>query len=98
MDTAPPLPSLSIPAHPAVCGEDCCTGGSAIAAAALDTGRPELIRRAFRLEYATVAWMVVEAVIAVWSGVHARSVSLLAFGIDSLIELASAGVLLRWTE
>jgi hypothetical protein len=31
MDTAPRLPSLSIPARPAVCREDCCTGGSAIA-------------------------------------------------------------------
>ena len=38
--------------------------------------------------------MVVEAVVAIWSGVQAASVSLLAFGIDSLIELASADVLI----
>jgi divalent metal cation (Fe/Co/Zn/Cd) transporter len=55
------------------------------------------------LEYATVAWMVIEATVAIWSGVQAASVCLLAFGIDSLIELASAGVViwrltveLRW--
>ena len=53
-----------------------------------------LIRRAFRLGYATLAWMVVEAVIAIWAGVQSESVCLLAFGTDSLIELASAGVLI----
>lgn len=58
------------------------------------TPRVALIRSAFRLEYVTVAWMVIEAAVAVWSGVSADSVSLLAFGIDSLIELASAGVLI----
>jgi divalent metal cation (Fe/Co/Zn/Cd) transporter len=38
--------------------------------------------------------MVVEAAIALASGLMARSVSLIAFGVDSLIELASAGVLI----
>jgi divalent metal cation (Fe/Co/Zn/Cd) transporter len=60
----------------------------------IDPGRPALIRRAFWLESATVAWMVVEAAVAIWAGVQAASVSLVAFGIDSLIELASAGVLI----
>ena len=58
------------------------------------TPRALLIRAAFRLEWFTVAWMVVEAVVALASGVMARSISLIAFGIDSLIELASAGVLI----
>jgi divalent metal cation (Fe/Co/Zn/Cd) transporter len=53
--------------------------------------RADLVRQAFILEYATLAWMVMEAAVAIWSGVRAGSVSLLAFGIDSLIELASAG-------
>ncbi len=56
--------------------------------------RRDLIVQAFRLEYATVAWMVIEAAVAIGSGIAAASVSLLAFGIDSLIELLSAGVLL----
>ena len=58
------------------------------------TPRAQLIRAAFRLEWLTVAWMVVEAAIALASGLMARSVSLIAFGVDSLIELASAGVLI----
>jgi divalent metal cation (Fe/Co/Zn/Cd) transporter len=59
-----------------------------------DTERAALIREAFRLEWFTIAWMTVEAVVAVASGIAANSISLLAFGIDSLIELASAGVLI----
>ncbi|HUN38688.1 MAG TPA: cation transporter [Acetobacteraceae bacterium] len=59
-----------------------------------EPARHALIRRAFRLEYATLAWMAIEAAVAIASSVDARSVSLLAFGIDSVIELASAGVLL----
>jgi divalent metal cation (Fe/Co/Zn/Cd) transporter len=38
--------------------------------------------------------MVVEAAIALASGLMARSISLIAFGVDSLIELASACVLI----
>ena len=56
--------------------------------------RQNLIRQAFLLEYATIAWMVIEAAVAISSGAAAASVSLLAFGIDSLIELASACVLI----
>src|ERR1700730_10219899 len=59
-----------------------------------DIERAALIRKAFRLEWFTVAWMTVEAVIAIASGIAARSISLTAFAIDSLIELASAGVLI----
>ncbi|MGA8398930.1 MAG: cation transporter [Stellaceae bacterium] len=56
--------------------------------------RARLIREAFRLEYLTVAWMVVEAGVAITSGVAAHSITLVAFGFDSLIELASAAVLI----
>ncbi len=94
MDTAPPLPPLSVTERPTACCDDSCCAGESSFAVAFDPGRTALIRRAFWLEYATVAWMVVEAVIAIWAGVQAASVSLLAFGIDSLIELASAGVLI----
>ena len=52
-----------------------------------------LIRRAVWLEYLTLSWMVVEAAIGIGSGVAAGSLVLTAFGIDSLIELASACVL-----
>src|SRR5450759_4761667 len=56
--------------------------------------RTVLIQSAFRLEWLTVAWMVVEALVAIGSGVIAGSLTLTAFGIDSVIELVSAGVLI----
>jgi divalent metal cation (Fe/Co/Zn/Cd) transporter len=53
-----------------------------------------LIHRAFRLEWLTIAWMTVEAIVAVAAGVTAGSLVVLAFGLDSVIELMSAGVLM----
>ena len=58
------------------------------------TERLSLIREAFRLEWLTIGWMTVEAVVAIASGVAAGSLVLVAFGLDSVIELASAGVLM----
>jgi divalent metal cation (Fe/Co/Zn/Cd) transporter len=55
--------------------------------------RAALIRQAFRLECITLAWMTIEAAVAIGFGVAAGSLTLTAFGIDSLIELASAIVL-----
>jgi divalent metal cation (Fe/Co/Zn/Cd) transporter len=59
-----------------------------------EASRSDLVRRAFRLEWFTVGWMLIEAAVAIGSGVAAHSLSLIAFGADSLIELSSAGVLL----
>src|SRR6516162_158549 len=56
--------------------------------------RLTLVREAFRLEWLTIGWMTVEAVVAIASGLTAGSLVLTAFGLDSLIELASAGVLI----
>jgi divalent metal cation (Fe/Co/Zn/Cd) transporter len=56
--------------------------------------RRQLIKQAFVLEYATLAWMLIEAVVAIASGLLAHSLVLTAFGIDSVIELTSAVVLL----
>lgn len=53
-----------------------------------------LVRRAFFLEWVTVGWMIVEGAVAIVSSIASHSMTLLAFGIDSLIELLSAGVLL----
>src|SRR5215471_20997421 len=63
-------------------------------AAVLEGRRRELVREAFFLEYVTLAWMVIEAGVAIGASVAAHSITLLAFGIDSLIELASAIVLI----
>ena len=56
--------------------------------------RTELVRQAFWLEWLTIAWMVIEAIVAIASGLEAHSITLLAFGLDSVIELISAGVLI----
>ena len=61
---------------------------------AVPLARTDLVQRAFRLEWLTIGWMTIEALVAVGSGIAARSVTLLAFGLDSIIELASAGVLI----
>jgi hypothetical protein len=55
--------------------------------------RPDLVYLASRLEWLTAVWLVIEAVVAIGSGIAANSLSLIAFGADSLIELVSAGVL-----
>jgi divalent metal cation (Fe/Co/Zn/Cd) transporter len=56
--------------------------------------RLPLIREAFRLEWLTIGWMTIEAVVSIGAGLLAGSLVVLAFGLDSLIELASAGALM----
>jgi len=56
--------------------------------------RHALIRQAFRLEWVTIGWMTVEAAVAIGAGLAAGSLSLMAFGLDSAIELISAFVLI----
>ena len=51
-----------------------------------------LTRRGFRLEYASMAWMTVEAAVAVTSGIIASSIALVGFGLDSVIEFFAAAV------
>jgi divalent metal cation (Fe/Co/Zn/Cd) transporter len=53
------------------------------------------LRIAFVLALVGMTWMVVEGVVAVWSGIAANSVALVAFGLDSAIELAAAA-LVTW--
>jgi divalent metal cation (Fe/Co/Zn/Cd) transporter len=59
-----------------------------------EIARRTLIRNAFRLEWITFGWMLIEAAVAISSGFVANSLTLIAFGIDSVIELISSGVLL----
>lgn len=56
--------------------------------------RVGLIREALLFEWITIAWMVIEAVVAIGSGIAAQSITLTAFGLDSVIELISALVLI----
>jgi len=57
-----------------------------------DLGR--LRRRGFALEYFSMAWMTAEAGVAVTAGIVAGSVALTGFGLDSVIELASAAIVI----
>ena len=50
-------------------------------------------RTALWLVGVTLAYNVIEAVVALWSGAEAESIALLGFGFDSVIECAAAIVL-----
>jgi divalent metal cation (Fe/Co/Zn/Cd) transporter len=59
-----------------------------------DVERQEQIRTGIWIELVAIGWMIVEAGIALIIGFLTRSISLQGFGIDSIIELISGGVLL----
>ncbi len=52
------------------------------------------LRRGRRLEYFTIGWNAIEAVVAIVAGSLAGSTALLGFGVDSAIESTSGGALL----
>ena len=52
-----------------------------------------LRKTALVLVYAGLLWNLVEAVVALWAGAQAGSVAMLAFGLDSIVELFAGGVL-----
>ena len=60
----------------------------------MTTSTPDLQRRGLRLEYLTVAWNVIEAIVAVASGVVANSIALVGFGLDSTVEIFAACVVI----
>ena len=49
-----------------------------------------------RVEYLSIAWTSLEAIVGVTAGILAGSVALIGFGADSIIEVASSCVLLWW--
>ena len=79
-----------------VCADECCAPPPSVLPARPERSaeRQALIGQAFRLEWLTLGWMTIEAVVAIGAGLTAGSLVLMAFGLDSLIELASAGVLI----
>jgi len=56
--------------------------------------RADNIKTGRRLEYLTIGWNSLEAIIAVGAGAIAGSVALVGFGIDSIIEVSSGAILL----
>jgi divalent metal cation (Fe/Co/Zn/Cd) transporter len=57
--------------------------------------RESNVRRARRLEYLTIGWNSLEAIIAGVAGFVSGSIALVSFGLDSVIEVSS-GVALLW--
>jgi divalent metal cation (Fe/Co/Zn/Cd) transporter len=55
---------------------------------------PGLHLRAIRLEQFSIAWMLIEAGVAITAGIIAGSLALTSFGFDSIIELVSAVLVL----
>jgi divalent metal cation (Fe/Co/Zn/Cd) transporter len=53
-----------------------------------------LIKKGIYVEIVSIFWMVIEAVVALSAGIATHSLSLEAFGMDSIIELISGSVLL----
>src|SRR5262249_58553728 len=82
--------TIDIAAAAPCCTEAACAGN----ASAAPDARADLVRQAFRIEWLTVGWMTIEAAVAIASGIAAGSITLIAFGVDSVIELFSAGVLI----
>jgi divalent metal cation (Fe/Co/Zn/Cd) transporter len=60
----------------------------------LEASRASDTRAGRRLEYFTLGWNTAEAFVAVGAGVVAGSIALFGFGVDSLIESVSGGILL----
>lgn len=80
------------------CGDDCCTPPPlSVSASSVDTTTPDqadrlavLSRRVRLLVAATITYNIIEAVIAITAGTVASSTALIGFGLDSVIEVASA--------
>jgi divalent metal cation (Fe/Co/Zn/Cd) transporter len=84
------------------CADGCCAGepdtaaaspptaGSAIPTQVSTPRRAALTRRVRLLVAATITYNVIEAIIALTAGTVASSAALIGFGLDSVIEVASA--------
>jgi divalent metal cation (Fe/Co/Zn/Cd) transporter len=55
----------------------------------------ELRRRGLRLEWATNGWNAMEVVVTITLGLQAGSLALIAFGLDSIVEIFASTVVIR---
>jgi divalent metal cation (Fe/Co/Zn/Cd) transporter len=60
----------------------------------LENSAKQLKTRALLLVWIGELWNVLEAAVALWSGIGAGSVALIGFGLDSILELAAGGILI----
>lgn len=56
--------------------------------------RSQSVKRGRWLEYLTIGWNLLEAMIAIGAGLVAGSIALVGFGLDSIIEVSSGAALL----
>jgi divalent metal cation (Fe/Co/Zn/Cd) transporter len=57
----------------------------------MTASRAALVNRGLRLNYATLSYNCLEAVVAIGAGTVAGSIALVTFGLDSLIEVSASG-------
>lgn len=55
----------------------------------------KLLKNGLWVEYASLAWMTIEGLISIYSGIMVSSLALLAFGGDSIVELLSSAAVVR---
>jgi divalent metal cation (Fe/Co/Zn/Cd) transporter len=75
------------------CADECCAPAepSSSPVVQMDAGRRAVLSRRVRLLVAaTITYNIVEAIIAISAGTVASSTALIGFGLDSVIEVASA--------
>ncbi|WP_399342219.1 cation transporter [Umezawaea sp. Da 62-37] len=72
------------------CADGCCAPAAAPRGTTDPRRRTALTRRVRLLVAATITYNVVEAVVAITAGTTASSTALIGFGLDSVIEVASA--------
>jgi divalent metal cation (Fe/Co/Zn/Cd) transporter len=57
----------------------------------VNASRTALVRRGLALNYLTIGYNVLEAIVALGAGIVAGSVALVGFGLDSVIEVTASG-------
>lgn len=74
------------------CADECCAAEPTPVESPPDTARQTVLTRRIRiLVAATIGYNVIEAIVAITAGALASSTALIGFGLDSVIEVASAG-------
>jgi divalent metal cation (Fe/Co/Zn/Cd) transporter len=58
------------------------------------TDKTDLLKKGVQLEYLTIGWNVIAALVAGVTGIATGSIALTAFGLDSIIGVVAAGMLL----
>lgn len=60
----------------------------------LSMTQKQIMTSALRVEYFSTAWMAFEFIVGFWSGMQAGSILLIAFGLDSFLEIISGSALI----